>query len=186
MDIQRDGSFSHTIPSEQLQKGLRPSKRVPRNSGYLTECIGLVGRDGTLQSLDEIIRIATTAITDPFPFPQIFVFTKVIIVCGLTVIYEWISGSLSAKLSSLTPGSTWEALDFFDYIYLSNGRIAVTRNATSKVYAVDSTVPSAMSLCNFNSQVLVGGPDSLAPAVELSFPQSVGTVLATGKGVLST
>lgn len=149
--------FSITITSEQLSKGLRPSKRVPRNSRFLVECKGAVGRDGVLQVIDQLTRMATTAITDPFPYPQLFVFTNLIIVCSQTVIYEWVTGSLVPKLT-VAAGSTWTAVDFFDYVYMSNGTVAVIRDSVSHAYAVTTTLPKAASICNFQGQVLVGAP----------------------------
>ncbi len=92
------------------------------------ECSGAVGRDGVLSVLDEVTRIATTAITDDFPYPQIFVFTNVIIVCSSTKVYEWVSSALVEKIE-VSAGSTWVALDFNDYIYLSNGNAAVVRDS---------------------------------------------------------
>jgi len=161
------GDFSITITAEQLARGLRPSKRVPRNSRYLVECKGALGRDNVLQVIDELTRIATTSITDAFPFPQIFVFTNVIIVCSRATIYEWVSGALVSKLTT-TAGSTWTAVDFFDYLYLSNGKVAVIRDAISKVYSTTTTLPTASSICNFNGQVLVGAPDSVIPGASLT------------------
>ncbi len=151
--------FSFTIESKHLSRGLRPSKRMPRNSRFLVECKGAVGRDGTLQSLDEITRLATTAITDAFPYPQIFVFTNVIIICSSTKIYEWVSSALVEKLE-VAVGSTWTAIDFFDYIYLSNGTVAVERDALDKTYSETTDLPTAMAACNFNSQVILGSPDA--------------------------
>lgn len=151
-------AFSVTIDTSKLSKGLRPSKRMPRNSGFLVECKGAVGKDGVLQTLDELIRIATAAITDAFPYPQIFVFTNLIIVCSSTKIYEWVGGSLVEKLI-VTAGSTWSAVDLYDFIYMSNGAVAVLRNPESDVYSITTDQPKAMAVCNFNGQILVGSPD---------------------------
>lgn len=149
--------FEITIDSEKLIKGLRPSSRVPRNSGFLEECKGAIGRDASLEALEEITRLATTAITDGFPYPQIFVFTNMIIVCGLTTIYEWVNNALVSKLT-VTAGSTWSAVDFFDYVYMSNGKVAVVRDAGNKTYALTTTLPIARAMCNFNGQVIIGAP----------------------------
>ena len=159
--------FSITIAADQLAKGLRPSKRVPRNSRYLVECKGALGRDNVLQVIDELTRIATTAITDVFPFPQIFVFTNVIIVCSQTKIYEWVAGAPVLKLT-VAAGSTWSIVDFFDFIYLSNGKVAVVRDAISKTYSTTTTLPTASSICNFQGQVLVGAPDTAIPGASLT------------------
>ena len=145
--------FTFTITSDQLSRGLRPSKRAPRDSKYLTESKGAVGRNGVLASVDELTRIATTEITDGFPFPQIFVFTNMIIVCGLKTIYEWSSDALVLKYTASTAGGTWTAVDFYDYVYLSNGRIAVTRDVGTKVYSLSATQPFCSAACNFNGQV---------------------------------
>ena len=147
------------IDAGELSRGLRPSKRMPRNSKFLTECSGAVGRDGVLSVLDEVTRIATTAITDDFPYPQIFVFTNVIIVCSSTKVYEWVSSALVEKIE-VSAGSTWVALDFNDYIYLSNGNVAVVRDAWDKTYSETTDLPTAMAACNFNGQVILGAPDA--------------------------
>jgi len=159
--------FSVTITPPQLCRGLRPSKNVPRNSRYLVECKGAVGYDGVLHVIDELTRMATTVITDAFPFPQIFVFTNLIIVCSQTKIYEWVSGALVQKLT-VTRGSTWSAVDFYEFIYLSNGKVAVVRDAGTKAYSVSTAVPTASSICNFNGQVLVGAPDTPIPGASLT------------------
>lgn len=153
-------AFSVTIDTSRLSKGLRPSKRMPRNSRYLVECSGAVGKDGVLQSIDELARMITDTITDPFPYPQIFVFTNLILVCGKTKIYEWVADSLVEKLT-VTAGSTWSAIDFYDYIYMSNGTVAVTRDASTKLYSITTSLPTAQAICNFNGQVLIGAPDEV-------------------------
>lgn len=159
--------FTVTITADQLAKGLRPSKRVPRNSRFLVECVGAVGRDGVLQVIDELTRMATTGITDVFPYPQIFVFTNLIIVCSQTKIYEWVAGAPVLKLT-VAAGSTWTVVDFFDYVYMSNGKVAVIRDAISKIYSTTTTLPTASSICNFNGQVLVGAPDTVIPGASLT------------------
>jgi len=153
------GQFTVTIDSSKLSRGLRPSKRLPRNSGYLVECSGAVGRDNVLQALDELTRIDTGVITDAFPYPQIFVCTNLIIVCSSTKIYEWIAGALVEKLT-VTAGSLWSIADLYDFIYMSNGTVAVIRNPESNVYSITTDQPRAMTICNFNGQVLIGAPDT--------------------------
>jgi len=150
-------SFSKTINTSMLSRGIRPSRRMPRDSGYLVTCSGAVGKDGVLSVLDNITRIATTAITDTFPYPQIFVFTKCIIVCSSTKIYEWTGSALELKLT-VTAGSTWRAVDFHDFVYMSNGKVAVERSAADKTYSLSSQ-PVASGMCNYNGQVIIGAPD---------------------------
>lgn len=157
MEVLRNGKFSFSIKTADLARGLRPSKRSPRNKRYLTDCSGAVGRDNVLQILDELTRLDTSTITDSFPYPQIFIFTNHIIICGQTKIYEWVGGALVEKLT-VTAGSTWSAVDFYDYIYLSNSKVAVVRDSQGGGYSL-STLPKASAICNFNGQVIIGAPD---------------------------
>ena len=149
--------FSVQIDSPKLVRGLRPSKRAPRDSGYLVECKGAVGYRGALQSLDAIIQTATNEITDGFPFPQLFVFTNLILVCGLTGIYEWVSELLVPRIT-VAPASSWCAVDFYDYIYMSNGNVAVIREASSNHFALEPNLPAAQAMVNVNGQVMLGAP----------------------------
>lgn len=177
----KGGRFTHNINSDQLSKGLRKSKRNPRNSGFLVTCQGAVGRDGVLQIIDELTRL-DAAIDEGFPFPQLFVFTNVIIICGQTKIYEWESGAIVLKLT-VTPGSLWKAVDFFDYIYLSNREVAVVRNAGSKTYSETTELPTATTICNFNGQVLIGAPDVQVVSSGSTFSGDPIEVSATQHGV---
>ena len=165
--------FTFTISSDQLTRGLRPSKRAPRDSKFLVESKGAIGQDGVLCAIDQLTRTATAEVTDTFPFPQLFVFTNLIIVCGRLKIYELVSGSLFLKYTASTSGSTWTAVDFYNYVYLSNGREAVVRNPDTGVYSISSTLPKAMSICNFNGQVIIGAPDAVADGASLSMKAGV-------------
>ena len=174
--------FSFTITSEQLTRGLRPSKRAPRDSKFLVESKGAIGQDGVLCAIDELTRLATTEVTDTFPFPQLFVFTNLILVCGRLKIYELSSGALSLKYTASTSGSTWTAVDFYNYVYLSNGREAVTRNPDTGVYSISSTLPKAMSICNFNGQVIVGAPDAPVVGASMSIKADILSIATTQHG----
>jgi len=100
----------------------------------------------------------TKGIADGFPYPQIFEFNKMTIVCGETKIYEWVNDTLVLKLT-VSAGSTWRALDFNDFVYMSNGVVSVTRDPFTKEYSV-SAQPSAYALCNYNGQVVIGAPQA--------------------------
>lgn len=149
-----------TFQINTIAKGLRPSKRMVRDSGYLVECSGAIGVDNVLQVIDQLTRIDTSALTVSFPYPQLFVFTNIIIVCTSTGIYEWSGSALVSKLT-VTAGSTWSAVDFWDYIYMTNGTVVVERNPVTKAYALNTTLPKGMSLCNYNGQVFVASPVTL-------------------------
>lgn len=161
MPTSNNGQFQIEIGTSELARGLRPSKRVPRNSKFLTICDGAVALDGVLQVLQDLSGDAvdvSALVGVAFPYPQIFVFNKVIIVCSNATIFELVAGSLVAKLT-VAVGLTWSAVDFYDYVYMSNGKVAVKRSATSGIWALDTTLPIASGICNYNGQVLVGAPD---------------------------
>ena len=157
MEVFRSGKFSHTISGAKLSKGLRINKRMVRNNDMLVECSGAVGRDNVLQIIEEFERLNTIAITDSFPYPQIFVLNQLIIVCSQTTIYEWFNNALVEKLT-VTAGSTWRVLDFFKYIYMSNGKVSVERDPKLHTYAL-SSLPVATGMCNYNGQIIIGAPD---------------------------
>ena len=162
MLVGRNGKFSLVLSEGDLAKGLRSTKRNPRNNKGLSQVGGAVGRDGVLTSLDDLDRIDTSVITDDFPFPQIFVLNKVILVCGETDIYEWDGVNLSLKLT-VTAGTTWKVVDFLDFIYLSNNKVVVIRDPNTQEYETSSAYPISNAVCNFNGQVLIGAPGTEVP-----------------------
>lgn len=142
--------------SEQLQRGLRPMAEVPRNSNFLIQCDGAIGYHGSLQGIQAVTALATAAITDGFPYPQLFICANVIVICGRTKIYEWVNSALVEKIT-VTAGNPWTLVDFYDQLYLSNGVVAVERRAGDKVYAVRADLPIAEALCNYGGQVIAAG-----------------------------
>jgi len=160
MEVLRDGKFTITIGSDKLSRGLRKKSSQPRDVHYMENLSGLVSKDGVLQAQSTLSRIDTSIITDDFPYPQIFVLADLILVCGETKIYEY-DGSMNLKLTT-TAGNVWKVVDFISYLYLSNGKVAVIRNASDGSYEV-SDLPIANAMCNYNGQVIIG-----APGVEVS------------------
>ena len=158
MHITRDGGFTFEIDSEDMLKGLRPSEYSPRNEKFLAKCTGAIGYEKTLQTIEDItgLLVDTTLITDGFPYPQIFVFTRHIIVCGKTNIYELVGGSLNLKIT-VVACIRWSAVDFHEFIYLSNGAVSVIRDASNGIYSL-SSLPANSTICNFNGQVMIGAP----------------------------
>jgi hypothetical protein len=159
LSVAQGGKFTFTIKTKELAQGLRRSKSNSRDNDFLVTCIGAIGKDGVLQATDPLIRASTTAITDAFPFPQIFIFTNMTIVCGLKTIYEWNGTTLTLKYTAAAAGGLWSAVDFYDYVYMSNGKVAVIRDAGSYVYATSAIQPTATAICNYNGQVIIGAPD---------------------------
>lgn len=180
MQVTRGGKFAFHLTGEKLSKGLRPSKRASRNSGFLIQCQGAVGRDKILQILDEYSRLDAST-NEGFPFPQLFVFTNIIIICGQTKIYEWNGSSLSLKLT-VVPGYRWKAVDFFDYVYMSNSKVAVVRNPDSKTYSETTDLPMASAICNFNGQVLIGAPDVVVSSTGITFGGEAISITITQHG----
>jgi hypothetical protein len=153
-----DRNFSITVDTETLAKGLRATSKVPRNSCFLVKCDGAVGQDGILQRLEELEIMDTSELVgEVFPFPQIFVFTNQTIVCGRTKIYEIENNVLVHKIT-VQGGTTWSAIDLYDYVYLSNGVAAVVREAGAGNYSL-SNLPTATAICNYNGQVIIGAPN---------------------------
>jgi len=159
MEVLRNGKFSLPILSTSLSKGLRKSQENVRNQHGLIECFGAVGREGVLKILEELSIFETHEITDGFPYPQIFISPNIVIVCGADQIWEKSGYGLESKISGLSIGSTWSAVIYHDYAYLSNGRVSVERNPETKNYTL-SELPTAMAICNFNGQVVIGAPNA--------------------------
>lgn len=159
MPTLNDGKFSFDIPTVELSRGLRPTSRNPRNSKFLVECVGAVGRDNVLQVLDDLSedQIDTSALTADFPYPQLFIFKNLIVVCTSTKIYEIVAGVLTERLS-VTAGLIWSAVEFDDFIYMSNGKVAVKRSFESKAWATTTDYPIASTICDYNGQIFVGAP----------------------------
>ena len=158
MFITRDGGFTFEIGPEDLSRGLRPRKTLPRNEKFLVECFGAVGYERALQTIEDLsdLIVDTSLIEDGYPFPQIFCFTNHTIVCGHFDIYELVGGSLELKFSG-PGGIRWTAVDFNDFIYLTNDNVSVVRNPDGTYELSD--LPIGTSLCNFNGQVLIGAPN---------------------------
>jgi hypothetical protein len=159
MEVLRDGTFVYNLNAEELSRGLRVSKRSPRNTKFLVECVGAVGLDRVLQVIDDLEnnRIDTSVIADAFPYPQVFVLTNMIIVCGKTVIYEYLGGSLTSKLAGITTGQLWSVVDYYNFVYMSNGVVSVLRDSGSGAYALTTVQPVATAIGDFNGQVVIGG-----------------------------
>lgn len=154
MGISKNGDFSVDILAKELVRGLRPSKLIARDTKYLTECNGAVGRDGVLKTLEDLNRLDLDILAASFPYPQIFVLSSVTIVCTDTKIYEFENGSLVLKLTVPT-GITWALVDFFNYVYMSNNVVAVVRDGLSMTYAYSDHLPPAQAICDFNGQVII-------------------------------
>lgn len=160
MKVIGNGKFTEAITPAMLAKGIKSDSKSIRNSGALIKCSGAIGKDGMLQILSELDRIDTSEITDDFPYPQIFVEVNFIVVCSATKIYELVNQTTLEEKFEVTAGSTWSLVAFHDFAYLSNAVVAVTRSAETGEYTVSDDLPTAMSICNYNGQVIIGAPDA--------------------------
>ena len=160
MEVLRNGKFS--FPLLGLRKGLRKSKNNKKNSHSLLTCDGVFINEGMLESLETLTRISIAEITDGFPYPQIFVETNFIIVCGAKTVYEYdsVAGTLELKYTAAITASTWTLVSFHDYVYMSNGNVSIVRDAETRDWSESEDIPTAMAVCNYNGQVIIGAPDA--------------------------
>lgn len=169
--VVKGGKFTFTVDKD-LARGLRPSRKNPRNEEFLIECKGAVGKDGVLSSIEPISRLDTSFITDGFPFPQLFVLSHHTLVCGLRDIYELDGETFKLVYTATEPGGVWEVADYQGYIFMSNGREAVVRDHATGTWSKSATLPRAISICDYGGQVLVAAPDVDAPGISLVMPNS--------------
>lgn len=152
-----------TIPIGQqlLGAGLVPNKN-PKNRPGLDQAIGAVPFQKVLVSLWQYTAEDTASLGTPsFPYPQMFVFPKVTVVCMPTEIFELMAGSLISKIDGLTAGDPWSAYEYAPYIYLTNRLVTVVKDPDSSLYRIDDTVPSGSAVLQWNGQVFIGSPSIL-------------------------
>ena len=155
MRIFNNGYFALMLEREDLTKGLKPKGTVARNEKFLEELTGGFVHENQLQSLDLLSRTSIGALSFTFPWPQLLVLPNLILLCGPTKIYERVGTSWTLRKTASVEGSLWACVAFEDYLYLSNGKVVITRS-TGGTWAEVTTLPKAMALCNFNGQVFAG------------------------------
>ena len=152
-------AFRYSLKSF-INKGLAP-KNNPINNPLLITSIGAYPYNDILQAIEEFTILDTSAISNiSFPFPQLLILDECVLVCTATDIYEYLNNTFILRLSGLPVGNLWEVVDFKSFIYLTNGQCAVTRNPTTTVFILDLTKPFGSAVCNYNGQVLLGGPNT--------------------------
>jgi hypothetical protein len=67
---------------------------------------------------------------------------------------------------------------------MSNGKIVVIRSAGDFTYSLSSILPSAMAICNYNGQVIIGAPDVNGLGANLVLPSLPITVTVSQLGEL--
>lgn len=161
MEVLSDGTFTFNFETGDLMRGLRSSKRAPRNEKFLVQCVGAVGIDQVLSVIDDLEsdRIDTESLGASWPFPQIFVLKYMTLVCTDARIYEYTGGGLTLRHGPVSTDGLWSCVDYFDYLYMSNGAVAVRRKATSGNWSTVSSLPYAKSMVDYNGQIMLGSPE---------------------------
>jgi hypothetical protein len=147
------------VVQEALGAGLRSSAHSGRNTQWLFAALGAMPEDKVLQAVPELPSPLAIA-SEVFPFPQIFNLRRMTLVCGKKDIYEYKSGVLSILLTGSASGWTWSVADFGEFIAMTNGKILVTRDPQTGQFGEygDCKIPPCLCICEFNGQVVVGGP----------------------------
>lgn len=161
MKVLNNGFFSLTLDSTELIKGLRQHDTQPRNGQGFEVMSGVKGKDGSLQRLlsaDFPLFPYDALDLSNFPWPQVFRFEKHVVVCNQSSMYEYdaTSGWINKLTGITTSSQPWHAASSYDWIYFTNGKVAVVRNPETHAYAVDSSAPVGLGVCNYNGQIIVG------------------------------
>jgi len=160
---------------DALGKGLRPSRKVPRNTQALIECYNVKPYPLGLVPYEPLTDpFAALYLTTEWPFPQLLVGSKrsFLIVrdspTGEDLLYQvnadW-SLTLILPLSHATygVGGRYDLADFGDYVLLTNGAVMVTRNPVTGVYTPSvgtSDIPLCKTACDFKGQAVAGNVQS--------------------------
>ena len=158
---------------DALTVGLRPDRRMPRNSQVLTECLGFrIGNSGIEGT--ELLTNPIPAAVDMhynWPFPQFLVGEEYrILVVRDAVNMEDVVYSLNPDYSIATQifavdqltfgqGTLMEMADFGEYAFMTNGVIMIYWDPTISDWhevVASATIPMMRTVCNFKGQ-MVGG-----------------------------
>jgi hypothetical protein len=155
------------IKAEGIGRGLAPANNL-LNNPFLVESIGAFPFEKIIQSLGRFTQIDVSTMGGipggaplSFPYPQFFVFSDVFVLCTEDAIYEYDPyaspvPTLTLMIDRLTPGVTWDCVDFKSFLYFTNGMTAVVKQPNTGDYVVDTTIGYGRCVCNFNGQILMG------------------------------
>jgi len=145
---------------EGLARGLRSSINNSRNEEFLYVAKGCIPEDGVLQSLPILYNGFGLPEQCNFPFPQVFVLRRFVLVFTQTNIYELRSFGTELIFPNAPAGCTWTVADFGDYLLCCNGRILVYRDPQSGTFLeyLDCEIPPGTCILNLNGQLIVGSP----------------------------
>lgn len=147
-----------TVPIDAFSRGLVPKENV-RNVLYLTESVGAFPYEGVLITCEDYSahQLNLTSLACSFPYPQIFVLSKVTLICTPTKIYEY-PNITTAKIT-VTSGCLWTVADYKTFILLTNGQVMVKKDAETGVYSLDTDRPFGTCVADFNGQAFLTSPD---------------------------
>lgn len=164
--------FELTI-DEAFTKGLRPERRVPRNSQVLTECLGFrIGKYGIEGSRTILNPIPPTVdLFYNWPFPQFikgeryrFLIVRDHInledaVYSLNADYSIATHIFSVDELTFGLGTLMEVADFGHYAFMTNGVIMIYWDTTIPDWheiVASATIPMMRTVCNFKGQMIGG------------------------------
>jgi hypothetical protein len=164
IEVLRNGKFTFQFDQNHLTKGLRRSDRQERDGYGMTDLSGMIGVDGGFATIPMPTTVFDTGNPGAYPFPQVFVLSRLVLYCTQTKIFEmnYATRALTEKIT-VTAGGLWSVVDFVTVVYLSNGVVSVYKDADSGVYTLGAEplrFPVANAICNYNGQVIVGGATS--------------------------
>lgn len=160
MIILQNGYATDTFKTDNLIKGLRSSQYSSRNTKQLEVCQGMVGFEEALKTIPTLqissVMEDPNIILNDFPFPQLFILDKHILICNRQSILELKNNIFEVVISSIPAKGKWNVLSFFDFIYLTNGEVSIIRSPETHTYSISSTAPIGTAIHNFNGQIIVG------------------------------
>ena len=140
----------------RVDRGLRPVTTMGMNQPWFVKAKGVRMGMGGLEP--------ETQLTDPFnattwPWPQVIVLMQAMVL-GYSTELVMVDSSWEefVLIDNLEPATFWQAADFGDIVYLTNGQRTFRWNIPEDLFAeVDYTeIPQVGTLTNFKGQ-LVGG-----------------------------
>jgi len=141
-----------------IRFGLRKTGVNPRDMQALSTALNFKCSDGGIDFVPAKTPF-TSNFTLDWPFPQLLVLQKLILLCERTRISEWDSnlGVFVPKITDLAVDDVWDYADYGDYVVLCSSGIIIER-AIEGMYTsyTGSRMPNARTICDFKGQMIAG------------------------------
>lgn len=148
--------------SEHLGKGLRIYPEIGRREGWPKKCYNFIVETGGLVPYKNIEKLFE-GLTFDWPFPQIFWNAKYNIMAEKDAIHL-VDGSYDITSTQIvSPGGSWEIVDYQDFLMLSNGVelwYLDPNDNTLKQHTPDDDIPLFKTCANFRGQAFIGNIQS--------------------------